>query len=104
MALSTEVGLSPGDFVLDGDPAPLPKRGRGPLPNFRPIVIATNGWMHQGATWYGGRPQTRGLCYMGTHPLSKGGGALQIIGPFIIVIVISLEHCTVVIGLFKFKF
>jgi len=22
MALGTEVGLSPGDFVLDGDPAP----------------------------------------------------------------------------------
>jgi len=44
--------LSPGDFVLDGDPA-------GPL-NFWPM--------------------------------------------FIIVTVISLEHRTVVIGLFKFKF
>ena len=41
MKLGTEVGLSPGDFVLDGNPAPL---------NFRPM--------------------------------------------FIIVIVISLEHCT----------
>jgi len=29
MALDIEVGLSPGDFVLDGygDPAPYPKRG-----------------------------------------------------------------------------
>ena len=26
MAFGTEVGLSPGDFVLDGDPAPLPKK------------------------------------------------------------------------------
>jgi len=52
MVLGTEIGLSPGDFVLDGDPA-------RPL-NFRPM--------------------------------------------FIIVIVISLNHCTVVIGLFKFKF
>ena len=51
MPLSMEVGLGPGNFVLDGDPA-------RPL-NFWPI--------------------------------------------FIIVIVISLEHCTVVIGLFKFK-
>ena len=51
MPLRMEVGLSPGDFVLDGDPAPL---------NFRPM--------------------------------------------FIIVIVILLEHCTVMIGLFKFKF
>jgi len=51
MPLGMEVGLSPEDFVLDGDPA-------SPL-NFR---------------------------FM-----------------FIIVIVISLEHYTVVIGLFKFK-
>jgi len=27
MPLGMEVGLSPGEFVLDGDPAPLPKRG-----------------------------------------------------------------------------
>jgi len=26
MSLGMEVGLSPGDFVLDGDPAPLPKQ------------------------------------------------------------------------------
>jgi len=52
MVLGMEIGLSPGDFMLDGDPA-------RPL-NFRPMII--------------------------------------------IVIVISLENCTVVIGLFKFKF
>ena len=49
MPLGMEVGLSPGDFVVDGNPI-----------NFRPM--------------------------------------------FITVIVISLEHCTVVIDLFKFKF
>ena len=27
-----EVGLSPGDFVLDGDPGPCPKMGRAPSP------------------------------------------------------------------------
>jgi len=27
MKLGTEAGLGPGDIVLDGDPAPLPKRG-----------------------------------------------------------------------------
>ena len=37
MVLGMEVGLSPGDFVLDGDPAPPPKGG-GP-PNFRPMSI-----------------------------------------------------------------
>ena len=36
MSLGMELGLGPGDFVLDGDPTPLPKRGRSPLPNFRP--------------------------------------------------------------------
>jgi len=37
MPLGMELGQSPGDFVLDGDPAlPSPKRG---LPNFRPISI-----------------------------------------------------------------
>jgi len=39
LVLVLEVGLSPGDFVLDGDPVPFPKRGRNPLPNFRPISI-----------------------------------------------------------------
>jgi len=37
LVLGMEVGLNPGDFVLDGDPAPSPKRGRSQLPNFRPI-------------------------------------------------------------------
>jgi len=38
MALGMEVGLGPGHIVLDGDPAPLPKKG-AELPNFRPIFI-----------------------------------------------------------------
>jgi len=32
-------GLSPDDFVLDGDPAPLPIKGR--IPNFR---STSTGW------------------------------------------------------------
>ena len=36
MPLGMEVGLGPGDFVLDGDPAPLPNKEAEPL-NFRPI-------------------------------------------------------------------
>jgi len=32
MPLGMEVGLSPGEFVLDGNPAPSPKRGRSPSP------------------------------------------------------------------------
>ena len=30
MSLGMEVGLSPGDFVLDGDPVPSPKGGGAP--------------------------------------------------------------------------
>jgi len=30
MPQGKELGLSPGDFVLDGDPVPLPKKGRRP--------------------------------------------------------------------------
>jgi len=30
MALDLEVGLGPGHIVLDGDPAPLPKKGQSP--------------------------------------------------------------------------
>ena len=40
-AIGMEVGLHPGNFVLDGDPAPLQKggRARGAAPNFRPMSI-----------------------------------------------------------------
>ena len=63
MALGMEVGLSPGDFVLDWDPAPAPQKGGGaPTPIFGPLLSRPNGWMHQDATWYGGRPHPRGLC------------------------------------------
>jgi len=58
-ALGMEVGLGPGHIVLDGDPAPSPKRGwtRSPSPIFGPFLLWPNGWMHQDATWYGGRSQ-----------------------------------------------
>ena len=40
MSLGVELGLDPGDFLLDGDHgAPSPKGG-GP-PNFRPMFIVT---------------------------------------------------------------
>ena len=38
MSLGMQVGLGPGDFVLDGDAAP-PKGGTAP--NFRPMSIVT---------------------------------------------------------------
>jgi len=50
MVLDMEIGLSPGDFVLDGDPAPLPEGYRAPSPIFGPFLLWPNGWMHQDAT------------------------------------------------------
>jgi len=58
MALGLEVGLAPVHIVLDGDTAPLPTKGQSP-PIFGPSLLWLNGWMHQDATWYGGRPQPR---------------------------------------------
>jgi len=38
MSLGMEIGLSPGNFVLDGDPAPPPQK-EGGAPNFWPMSI-----------------------------------------------------------------
>jgi len=74
MALGMNVCLSPGDFVLDGDPAPIAKKGTEPPPDFRPISLRPNGWMHQDTNWFGGRPQLRGLCVRWRpSPLSRKG-------------------------------
>jgi len=48
MPLDTEIGISPGDIVLDGDPAPLPKGTQPPI--FGPCLLWPNGWMDQDAT------------------------------------------------------
>ena len=73
MPLSIEVGLSPGDFVLDGDPAPTPK-GAEPHPIFGPRLLWPNGCMDQDATWYVGRPRpTRHCVRCGpSYPQKKG--------------------------------
>jgi len=74
MKLGTEAGLDLGHIVLDGDPAPSPKRGT--LPIFSTYLLWSNGWMDQDATRYGGRPQPRSLCVRwGPSPLHKMGGA-----------------------------
>ena len=55
--LGTEVGLGPGDFVSDRDPALLPKKGAEP-PIFGPCLLWLNGCMY----WHGGRPQPKRHC------------------------------------------
>jgi len=49
MPLGREVGLSPNDNVLDGDPAPLPKKRWSP-PIFVLCLLWPNGWMDEDAT------------------------------------------------------
>jgi len=73
MAFVMEVGLGAGHIVLDGDPAPLPKKG-AESSIFGLFLLWPNGWMHQDATWYGGRPQPRRLCVRcGPSPLPIKG-------------------------------
>jgi len=101
MPLGIEVGLGPGDFVLDGYPAPSPKRGRSPSP---PKKYSVHVYCGQTAGWI------KMVLGMGVGPspddfvLYGDPAPLNLWPIWIIVIVISLEHCTVVIGLFKFKF
>jgi len=76
MPLDMELGLNPGDFVLDGDPA-SPKKGADPPQNkinFGPCLLWPNGWMDQNGTWHGGRPQPRRLCvrWGASTPPQKG--------------------------------
>jgi len=46
MPLGTEVGLGPGHIVLDGNPAPPPKKKTAALPIFAPMCCGqTAGWI-----------------------------------------------------------
>ena len=45
MPLGTEVGLNPSDIVLEGDPAPLPKRGHNPQFSVHVYCGQTAGWI-----------------------------------------------------------
>jgi len=98
MKLGTQVGLGPGHIVLDGDPATPPPKGHSP--QFLAHICCV-----QMAVWI---KMPLGI-ELGLSPVDfvlDGDPAppLNFRPKFIIVIVISLEHCTVVIGLFKFKF
>jgi len=80
MALGMVVGLGPGHIVLDGDLVPLPQK-EGKAPNFGPFLLCSNGWMHQDATWYGGRPHPRRLCVRsGPSPHSPEGAQAPVFG------------------------
>ena len=48
-----------------GHSSPTQKGDRAPSPIFGPSLLWPNGWMHQNATWYGGR--------LGTQPRPQKG-------------------------------
>jgi len=53
MPLDMEIGLGAGDFVLDRDPAPLPKKGTEPPPHFWPTSIVAK--QLDGSRWQSAR-------------------------------------------------
>jgi len=59
MPLGTEVGLGPGDIVLDGDPVPLQKTGTDKI--FGPCLLWPNGRPSQLllSSSTNGRPKTK---------------------------------------------
>ena len=80
MALVMEVGLGPGHDVIDGDPAPLPKRRQSPQFSAHFYCGQTAGCIKMPiGTWYRVRPQPRRLCvrWRPSSPPKKGGQPLN---------------------------
>jgi len=59
MSLGMEVGLGPRDFVLEGDPAPLPKKGAEPLQFVAHFYCGQTAGCIKMKLGYGDRPQPR---------------------------------------------
>ena len=77
MPLGMGVGLGPGDFVLDGDRTPSPKRRRSPS-IFGPCLLRPNDCMDQDATWTEVGLGPNDIMLDGDPaPSSKRGGAPQ---------------------------
>jgi len=91
MLLGIEVGLAPGDIVLDGDPAP-PKRGTAALPHFS-AVLWPNGWVDQDPTWYEGRPPATSVVSDDPSSLQKGVSSPLLFGPCLWQTVAHLSYC-----------
>ena len=72
-----EAVLGPSHIVLDGDPAPPPKK-EGTAPSiFGPCLLWPNGWMDQDATWYRGRPRLSGHIVLDGDPAPPMGHSPQ---------------------------
>ena len=86
MTLGMKVGLGPGDFVLDVDPAPPRKKGTAPSHSiFVPCLLWPNGWMDEDATWYG-IDLGKGHIVLDGDPAPPAKGAHQppLFGPYLL--------------------
>jgi len=62
ISLGMEVGLGPGNFVFDRDPARPRKNGTPTPPSCWPMSIVAKRLKGQDATWYGGKHWPRRRC------------------------------------------
>ena len=83
-----EEGLGPGDFVLDGDPAPLPIKGAEPPPQFSSHVHCGQmaGWIKMALGMEVGL-DPRNIVLDGdpsSPPPKRGRSPLPILGPLVL--------------------
>jgi len=101
MTLGMQVSLGPSDFVLDGDPAHPPQKWTTEPPIFGPCLLWPNGWMHQDATWYRGRPRPRTHCARwrtSCPPPAKGAQKPPSFWPMSVVATVAhLSYCRVLV-------
>ena len=85
MPLGTEIGLDPDDIASHGDPAPLPKKGAEPPPQFSAHVYCgqTAGWIKMALGMEVGLGPGHIVVDGEPAPLPQKGTEPPIFGPFL---------------------
>jgi len=82
---ATWYGSTPGDFVLDGDPVPCPKRGGAPQFSVHVYCGKTAGWIKMPLGTKAGLSPGDSVLDEDTAPSHKGGGGPSpIFDPFLL--------------------
>ena len=86
MPLGMEVGLSPGDFMFDGDPSVPPQKGAKSPPQFSTHVYCgqTAGWINMALGMGMGLGPGHIVLDGDPAPLPQKGTELPIFGPFLL--------------------
>ena len=95
MPLGMEVGLDLSDIVLDGDPAPLRKKGAQPHPQFSTNVCCsqTAGWIKVPLATKVGLGSGRIVLHGDPAPLPKRGTAPILVHVYCGQTVAHLSYC-----------